>query len=181
VSAAGPERDGDRRAVFVNGIPGSGKTTLVARLAPELGFPVVSKDSIKEALGDLVPGLIPARELGALASDAMWSMAGMIDGPVVIESFWATGRDDEFFHRGVVRAGIRVAVEVWCGVSLETARRRFAERQRHPVHEDETRVFEWEQLARDARPISDFPVIPVNTETVVDVQALSREIRAVLG
>ena len=111
----------------------------------------------------------------------MWSMAGMVDGPVIIESFWATGRDEEFFRLGAERAGIRVAVEVWCDVSIETARRRIAERPRHPVHLNDEGRFEWQQLAQDARPISGYPVIVVNTEAAVDVGALAREIRTALS
>lgn len=172
---------GSKPAVFVNGIPGSGKSTLATGLGRELEYPVVSKDVIKEALADLLHVRLPTRELGALASDVMWSMAGMVDGPVIVESFWATGRDEEFFRLGAARAGIRVAVEVWCDVSIETARGRFAERPRHPVHQDDGHQFEWEQLAQDARPISGYPLIVVNTESAVDVGALSREIRAALS
>lgn len=169
------------RAVFVNGIPGSGKTTLVTSLAVELGFPAVSKDAFKEALADLVPLELPTRRMGALASDVMWSLVGMVEGPVIVESFWATGRDEEFFQRGVASAGIDVAVEVWCDVSIETARRRFEERPRHPVHEDAERGFEWEQLARGARPISQFPTVIVNTEAPVDVPKLASDLRNLLG
>ena len=38
--------------VLVAGWPGSGKTTLAAALATELGLPLLSKDEIKEALMD---------------------------------------------------------------------------------------------------------------------------------
>lgn len=168
-------------AVFVNGIPGSGKSTLASGLAGELGFPVVAKDAIKEALADVVRVPLPTRRIGALASDVMWSLVGLVDGPVIVESFWATGRDEDFFQRGVADAGVGMAVEVWCEVSVETARRRFQERPRHPVHQDTERGFEWEQLARAARPISQFPTVIVNTEEPVDVPKLAQELRAVLG
>lgn len=168
-------------AVIVNGIPGSGKTTLATELAAELGFPIVSKDAIKEALADIVPGRLPTRRVGALASETMWSLAAMIDGPVVIESFWATGRDEEFFQRGIETAGIEVGVEVWCEVSIETARRRFETRPRHPVHVDAARGFEWEELARHARPISRFPSLEVNTEAPLGVSNLATELQTLLG
>lgn len=169
------------QAVFVNGIPGSGKSTLASGLAGELGFPVVAKDAIKEALADVVRVPLPTRRIGALASDVMWSLVDLVDGPVIVESFWATGRDEEFFEHGLASTGIDVAVEVWCEVSVETARRRFEERPRHPVHQDTERGFEWEQLTRGARPISQFPTIIVNTEAPVDVPKLAVELRAVLG
>lgn len=168
-------------AVFVNGIPGSGKTTLATALAAELGFPLVTKDAIKESLADLVSVDLPTRGLGALASDIMWSIAGMIEGPVIIESFWASGRDEEFFQAGVSAAGIARAVEVWCEVSIETARARFTTRPRHEVHHDGARSAEWEQFAATAQPISEFPTRVRNTDGPVDVPALASEIRGVLG
>jgi ribosomal-protein-alanine N-acetyltransferase len=38
--------------VVVAGSPGSGKTTLAKGIAVELGIPLISKDTIKEALFD---------------------------------------------------------------------------------------------------------------------------------
>jgi predicted kinase len=40
----------ERRLVFVSGAPGSGKTSLAVPLAAELGFALLRKDRIKEAL-----------------------------------------------------------------------------------------------------------------------------------
>jgi predicted kinase len=40
------------RVVLVSGAPGSGKTSLAAPLAAELGFALLGKDRIKETLHD---------------------------------------------------------------------------------------------------------------------------------
>jgi predicted kinase len=59
------------RLVLVNGLPGSGKTTLASQLAAHLSVPWVSKDSVKELLADAFPaaavsslGPIPRRRHG---------------------------------------------------------------------------------------------------------------------
>ncbi|WFR67208.1 shikimate kinase [Curtobacterium flaccumfaciens] len=41
-------------AIIVNGMPGSGKSTIGAALAEVLGCPFLSKDRIKEPLADIV-------------------------------------------------------------------------------------------------------------------------------
>src|ERR1700761_910070 len=53
-----------RHVVFVSGAPGAGKSTLAVPLAAELGFPLVSKDQIKETLHDA---------LGSPPADMIWS------------------------------------------------------------------------------------------------------------
>ena len=47
-----PPSAAPRTVVLVNGIPGSGKTTVARRLAVELGLPLFAKDTVKEAMAD---------------------------------------------------------------------------------------------------------------------------------
>jgi len=62
-------------AIIVNGMPGSGKSTIGTALAEVLGCPFLSKDRIKEPLADVVGPMIASRPLGGIAMDTMWSMA----------------------------------------------------------------------------------------------------------
>jgi predicted kinase len=78
-----------RRLVYVSGASGSGKTTLAVPLAAELGYPLLTKDRIKETLHDAFgapePDLAWSRKLGAAAMEVMRALAA--DAPsVVIEA-----------------------------------------------------------------------------------------------
>jgi predicted kinase len=163
--------------ILLNGIPGAGKTTLAGPLARALGVPVVSKDAVKESLADLVSARLPTSRLGALASETMWGLAALIDGTVLVESFWATGRDEAFLHHGIRTAGAGRAIEVWCDVPMDVARSRFVDRQRHHAHHDEGRLAEWEAMAAVAQPCSGRPVLRVSTSGELDVDSIAERVR----
>ncbi len=64
-----------RQVVLVSGPTAPGKLTIAGPLATELGFPLVAKDRLKEALhgalGSAV-GLAWSRRLGAAAMELLW-------------------------------------------------------------------------------------------------------------
>jgi predicted kinase len=169
------------RLVVVNGVAGAGKTALAYPLAKALGIPVVSKDVIKEALGDAVDARLPTREVGAVAADALWRIVGMLEGSVLIESVWLTGRDEVWFRRGWESVSSPPTVEVWCEAPREIMRERFLTRSRHSVHEDAVRIAEWEAAVEVAKPITGFPVVRVDTTTVIDIGALAQCVLSALS
>lgn len=165
------------RLLVLNGMAGAGKSTLARPLAAALGIPFVSKDALKEALGDAVDVRLPTRAVGALAADALWRIVGMLEGTVLVESVWLAGRDEGWFHRGWESVGSPAGIEVWCEAPRHVMRERFFSRPRHAVHDDGGRLAEWEESADAARPMTGFPVIRVDTTRPIDVAALAKTIR----
>ncbi|MFE6966267.1 hypothetical protein ACFVAJ_14220 [Agromyces sp. NPDC057679] len=101
----------------------------------------------------------------------------MLSGTVMLESFWATDRDESHFHRGFDLLGAPRGVEIWCYTRHDLARKRFLTRERHRAHFDEARRSEWEALTSNAAPLSGLPVLPVETSTPVDVPGLAAVLR----
>jgi predicted kinase len=127
----------ERQLVYVSGAPGSGKTSLAAPLAAELGFALLGKDRIKEALHDGLGAPAPvdlawSQRLGAAAMELLWALAA--DAPAVVIE--ANFRPRHSYQRSKITALSARPVEVNCVCPPGLAARRYAERAAtsHPVH-----------------------------------------------
>lgn len=83
--------------IIVNGLPGTGKTTLARRLAADLGLPAFSRDGLFETLYDALESSIagPPSGLGAAAYALLYEVAGAVlasGRSVIVEGFF--GRPD---------------------------------------------------------------------------------------
>jgi RimJ/RimL family protein N-acetyltransferase/predicted kinase len=173
-----------RLVVLVNGLPGSGKTTLATDLADELGLPLLSKDLIKETLGDHLPPdrLTEAAQRGSWlrvgAAESLWGLLAGCPGGAVVECWWAPD-SAPLVEAGLRRAGVspRDAVEVWCDVPAELAKRRFEARagERHAVHGPQVGLPRWDgDEPAAARPLGLGTVLRADTGIPLSRGALVR-------
>ncbi|AGZ45966.1 AAA family ATPase [Actinoplanes friuliensis] len=168
-----------RDVVMVNGLPGSGKSSLAPRLAAALGAACLEKDRIKEALAEAVVTEVP--DLGAVAMETVWSLAAAVSGMAVVDSWWFRPRDLDHARTGITRTGATATVEVWCDVPPELARARFIARKRPGVHADTERLAtQWAGWATQAEPLALGPVLRIDTSRPVDIPALSTAVKAAL-
>jgi predicted kinase len=166
------------RVVLVNGLPGSGKTTLATALATALPAPLIGKDALKEAVADAVPG-VATGAIGPVVAELMWTLAAAVSGTAVLESWWFAPRDRSFVEAGLRRCAARTVVEVWCDVPPELARSRYAARHRRGLHEDQRHLVEsWPRWAREAEPLGVGRTLRVSTDRPVDPIDVSRQINA---
>jgi predicted kinase len=161
------------RLVLVNGLPGSGKTTLAAGLAAALPASLVSKDAIKDALATAVSG-VSGRALGAAAMEAAWTLIAASEGTVVFDSWWFKPRDVPYAEAGIRRAGGPAVIEVWCDVPERVARERYE--RRLPAAENGAPGESWADWATRGEPLGIVPTLHVNTERPVDVARVARQV-----
>ncbi|MEV0623047.1 ATP-binding protein [Nonomuraea sp. NPDC050404] len=169
--------------VLVNGLPGSGKSTLARALGSELGWPVFSKDALKETLADLLerPDEVGEREwsrrLGMAAGESLWTLLATAGRGAVLESPWLAPLRPVVLA-GLARAGFEVGPrvrEVWCDVPAELARRRYEARVRHSIHMDgEAGDERWREWTAGARPLGIGPVYRITTSGVIDIPGLAK-------
>lgn len=167
--------------VVVSGPPASGKSTLAPQVAAGLGLPLVAKDTIKDALMAVLdaPDVEASRLLGRASVQAMLAIAAQSPIGAVIESN---------FYRGVAAAQLLKlpgqVIEVFCRCSAEVAWVRYRKRAgtRHAGHFDSERTRD--ELWNDevAEPVAGpWPLLEVDTESPVDVDAVLRFVHAAVA
>jgi len=120
--------------VVVSGAPGTGKSTVAVALGVGLEWPVLSLDTLKETLADVL-GLGDeawSYRLGDAAAELIFRLCPQFPS-VVVEGWWRGERRTRAIREF---AG---AVEVFCHCDPTTAADRMRSRQailRHPIHRD---------------------------------------------
>jgi predicted kinase len=165
------------RIAYISGRPGAGKSSLASPLAAELGYSLVTKDLVKEALHDAlyVPGedkidLAWSLRLTAAAYAVMWTVAAGA-GDMVIEANFPPHSEEAL--RQLRGLGGRT-VEVHCACPAEVAHARYSARSRHKVHQG---TLPLSAMDKYDRPVGIGPLITVDTTRPVDVAAVAAEVR----
>jgi predicted kinase len=165
------------RIAYISGRPGAGKSSLASPLAAELGYSLVTKDLVKEALHDAlyVPGedkidLAWSLRLTAAAYAVMWTVAAG-GGDMVIEANFPPHSEEAL--RRLRGLGGRT-VEVHCACPAEVAHARYSARSRHEVHQG---TLPLSAMDKYDRPVGVGPLITVDTTRPVDVAAVAAEVR----
>lgn len=164
--------------VLVNGAPGSGKTTLASPLGRMLGLPLIAKDTIKEAMADVLAptGDIPrSSQLGAAAFEVMWAVARDAGDCVLEGNFGAESAER-------IRSLSSRPIEVFCSCPVDEILRRYSDRvaARHPIHMGDSYVERLrKQLASTApSPLGLGPVLEVDTTLPTDHDSVAHWVRA---
>ena len=170
--------------IVVTGLPASGKSALARSLAESLGRPLLDKDDFLEALF-VAEGTVDTERRSVLSrqADERFARAASERPDAVLVSFWR--RDELSPTAGTPTEWLRSqagTVEVHCRCSVDIAVTRFVTRTRHEAHGDLRRTAEQLTTQFNALaalgPLGFDLVVEVDTESVVDIDALVRAIES---
>jgi len=166
--------------VVVTGIPASGKTTLATALSMQLGWPLISKDVVKEALFDALGtgDLEWSQRLGRAGHVVMYSLAAR-NPKVILEAHFQRGMAEpelQALHRRIVQIYCRCPVDV----AAERYRRRIEDPNRHaghlPEHQRDQVIERWMTDVGTPLDLPNALLVEVDTTGPVDIGAIARSI-----
>ncbi|MBZ9673873.1 ROK family protein [Mesorhizobium sp. B3-2-1] len=175
-----------RRAVLVNGIPASGKSTVSRGIADRMGWPLLALDTIKNPFLEVLGGADREfnRTLGRASYQAIWSVVGDAPaGSTFIVDAWFGFQPRQVLEDHLRKAGVEHTVEIWCHAPGEVLAERYGARlgQRLPGHPGAAYIPELIELAKRAEPLRRGPLFDVDTTQPIDFDAIAAWLRATLA
>jgi len=166
-----------KRAVLINGVPASGKSTVARAVADRYGWPLFALDTVKEPFFESMDHVDRAQNsrFGTAAYKAIFdTIRGFPDPHTIVVEAWFGFRPLELLEEHVARAGIAKAVELWCHAPPAVVCERYAARVplRPAGHPGLAYVPELEVLAASAKPLGIFPILEIETTGPLDPQAI---------
>ncbi|TPJ44001.1 ROK family protein [Mesorhizobium sp. B2-5-4] len=175
-----------RRAVLVNGIPASGKSTVSRGIADRMGWPLLALDTVKNPFLEVLGGADRQfnRTLGRASYQAIWSLVGDAPaGSTFIVDAWFGFQPRQVLEDHLRKAGVEHTVEIWCHAPGEVLAERYGARlgQRLPGHPGAAYIPELVELAKRAEPLRRGPLFEVDTTQPIDFDAIAAWLRATLA
>ncbi|MBZ9680232.1 MULTISPECIES: ROK family protein [unclassified Mesorhizobium] len=175
-----------RRAVLVNGIPASGKSTVSRGIADRMGWPLLALDTVKNPFLEVLGGGDREfnRTLGRASYQAIWSLIGDAPaGSTFIVDAWFGFQPRQVLEDHLRDAGVEHTVEIWCHAPGEVLAERYGARlgQRLPGHPGAAYIPELIELAKRAEPLRRGPLFDVDTTQPIDFEAIAAWLRATLA
>ena len=174
-----------KRVVLVNGVPASGKSTLARGLAHASGWPLLTLDTVKEALfahlgaGDREYN----RRLGRASYQAIFALIGEFPPrSTAIVDAWFGFQPREVLAEHLARAQVDRTVEIWLRARPELVAERYAARvgHRNAGHPGPEYVPELAALAQRAAPLGGFALIEIDADAPPDAAPLAARVEAAL-
>jgi glucokinase len=166
-----------KRALLVNGVPASGKSTVAKAVSEAEGWPLLTLDTIKESFfahlgtGDRDYN----RQLGKASYQAIFALIADFppDSTAVIDA-WFGFQPADVLAAHLARAGIAQVAEIWCHAPGRIVGERYGARSgtRHAGHLGASYVPELVALADTAGPLGTFPLLDIETTRPLDMAAL---------
>ena len=166
-----------KRAVLVNGVPASGKSSVARALSAVTGWPVLALDTVKNPFLLALPaGDRPFnRTLGQASSAAIFDIiAEAPPGCTFIVDAWFGFQPLATLMDSIKRAGVDDLAEIWCNAPPKTIGARYLARLgTRPVgHPGADYVPELIQLAGRAKPSGLAPCFDLPTDQPLDMSLL---------
>ncbi|MDQ6435281.1 AAA family ATPase [Mesorhizobium sp. LHD-90] len=166
-----------KRVLLVNGVPASGKSSVARVLAQAGGWPLLTLDTVKEALfahlgtGDRDYN----RLLGKASYQAIFALIGDFpEGSTAVVDAWFGFQPTDVLNTHLEKAKISRVAEVWCHAPPAVIGKRYGSRlsKRHAGHLGESYVPELIELAGRAAPLGAWPLFRVDTTRPLDLPGL---------